>query len=135
MKTEIEFDRYGMTSEEVARFVGEVVETLVLRNIQYLHNHPRLRLFDAKIRYAESLVWRDVPHVLKNGCGDCKSIVPWRLAELRSLGEDALVQVVVLDEARLFHLQVVREGGDVEDTCLLLGMNSRDNVVSLHARK
>jgi hypothetical protein len=122
MKTELEFDRHGMSDEELARFVGELVETMVTRNRQYLTHYPRLTLMSAGIFYKESSAWRDIPHTLKTGHGDCKSIVPWRLAELREAGEKAIVQVMVLDEARLFHLQVIRGNGTMEDTSRLLGM-------------
>ena len=127
-----------MSDEETARFVGELVETMVLRNIQFLSKHPRLQLMQAGIVYLESTngPWRDVPHTLKARSGDCKSIVPWRLAELRLTGESARAQVVITDDAAsLFHLQVVRENGTIEDTSRLLGMGKPADVISLHARK
>lgn len=123
MKLEIQFDREAMNHDEVARFIGQVVETMVFRARQYLEKNPRLSLYQAGIRYKDNEgPWLDVPHTLQWGSGSCKELVPWRIAELRAAGEEAMVQVMVFDEGKPFHLQVLRANNTVEDPSRLLGM-------------
>lgn len=122
MKLILQIEREKMTYDETARFIGEVVETMVFRATQYLLKHPNLSLYHSDIRYQDNAgPWLDIPGTLQWGSGSCKELVPWRIAELRRTGEQAMVQVVVLN-ARPFHLQVLRADASIEDPSKRLGM-------------
>jgi hypothetical protein len=70
--------------------------------------------------------FRDASVVLNRGHGDCAHLAPWRCAELRAKGEDARLRVKwscpAWKRKRLFHVQVRRESGRIEDPSRRLGM-------------
>lgn len=69
--------------------------------------------------------WRAIPHVMRLGYADCKSLAAWRVAELRaSVREDARCRYSSKETptGRLWHIYVVREDGSEEDPSRILGM-------------
>lgn len=70
--------------------------------------------------------FRDASVVLKRGHGDCAHLAPWRCGELRANGENAGLRVKwscpAWKRKRLFHVQVRREDGRIEDPSRRLGM-------------
>jgi len=86
-------------------------------------------LYRAGVRYVEEVPgdehWRSIPHVLRLGYADCKSLAAWRVAELHvGLGEDARCRFFSKETptGRLWHIFVVRENGYEEDPSRVLGM-------------
>lgn len=134
MKVSLSFDLDYVLHADIARVIGEIIETMVYRNRLYLRSNPKTPLFyEAGIRYvpasAEERSWRDIPGVLKKRQGDCKDLVPWRLAELREKGEEAQAHVVIYENDALYHVQVRRPNGVLEDPSRRLGMGSLLSVV------
>lgn len=80
---------------QAAIFVA-LVESLIAANLIYLVRFPRTPpLYLSGVRYVETPVWKDVPALLRSGFGDCKSLVAWRIAELRNAGRAAFVHVIL----------------------------------------
>lgn len=69
---------------------------------------------------------RDVASVLRLGHGDCAHLAAWRCAELRNRGENARIRItwkIAPERGRaLYHVQVRRGDGSVEDPSRILGM-------------
>lgn len=109
------------------------------------------RLYTSGVRYVPEPpgveIFADIPHVLAAGGGDCDDLVAWRVAELRHTREDprAAVKLVAFprrcpvsgrgsaalraplapaqnEPCTLYHVQVRRGGGAVEDPSARLGM-------------
>jgi len=69
--------------------------------------------------------FRDCANVLRRGGGDCAHLCAWRVAELQERGEAAGVRVQwpnTRKRPRVFHVQVRRASGAIEDPSRLLGM-------------
>jgi len=112
--------------EEAAACIAAFVEALVSVNALYLKRHPSTPpLYKAGVTYVADEPWKDVPALLDSRKGDCKSLVAWRIAELRAQGYMALVHVVytarVSDD--LFHVQIRRKD-KLEDPSRFLGMRT-----------
>jgi hypothetical protein len=111
-----------------------LTEMAVLVNRAYLRLNPGTpELFRSGVVYQneplglpDELV--DVPTVISRGWGDCMHLCAWRVAELRERGEAANVRfvwnrmVIESQPARLFHVQVRRGNGSIEDPSRILGM-------------
>jgi hypothetical protein len=81
--------------------------------------------FQAEPRGRET--FRDACNVYRRGHGDCAHLACWRAGELRADGERATLRVMWRrkrpgNKRRLFHVQVRRENGEVEDPSRRLGM-------------
>lgn len=114
--------------EEAASCIADLVDAIAHINEKFLTRFPQTAsLYSAGVVYDETDEWRDIPAILESGKADCKSLVAWRLAELRRRSEMALVHVVWFDNRepgkRLFHVQV-RKGTKLEDPSRFLGMRS-----------
>lgn len=112
--------------EQAASCIASLVEALAQANGMFLREFPKTpSLYTAGIAYEETEAWRDIPALLAARKGDCKSLVAWRLAELRKQGTKALVQVVYIPRPgeHLFHVQI-RKGGGTEDPSRFLGMRT-----------
>lgn len=110
------------------------LEALVALNRVYLRSHPTApMLYESGVRYLRDVdnrdqrkpraeLWYTVPDVLRSGGADCKCLAAYRVAELRETGEEArcLVKRVT---AHLWHIQVTRGDGTMEDPSAELGMN------------
>lgn len=111
----------------IARFL----ECLTLLNLDYLAKHPdTIAVYESGIEYVRDEIgrerWRSIPYILIDSSADCKSLVAWRVAELRMKGEKA--QCGVRAEPMpggwmLYHVFVKRANGSIEDPSAILGMN------------
>lgn len=68
--------------------------------------------------------WKNAEQVFKAGYGDCEDLSAWRVAELRRAGELGSYCYVVKTGPSLWHVQVMREDGRIEDPSVILGMGS-----------
>lgn len=69
--------------------------------------------------------FNDVTVIKHFGFGDCAHLAAWRVAELQNAGENATLRIawkVTRRGKRLFHVQVRRADGRIEDPSKLLGM-------------
>lgn len=109
------------------------LEALVSLDRVYLRSHPSTpALYQAGVRYLRDVderdqgrpaaeLWYTIPDVLRSGGADCKCLAAWRVSELREAGEAARVYVVH-PAPRLWHIQVRRSDGSIEDPSAILGM-------------
>lgn len=70
------------------------MEALIAINVDWIRRFPDLpRLEAANVRYAKDATWRDIPLILgaKIRRTDCKSIVAYRIADLRVRGETGMI--------------------------------------------
>jgi hypothetical protein len=111
--------------------IKPLLEATVEINQQYLRKHPRTPLLYASgVRYQQEppgLNYEDfaiIPAMLRRGWGDCDDLCPWRISELRNFGENAAVRIKWKRTGRgkLYHIQVRRADGTIEDPSALLGM-------------
>jgi hypothetical protein len=113
--------------EDAASCIASFVEALIQVDMLFLRRTPGVPLlYRSGVSYEggeHDSPWQDVPSLLLTRKGDCKSLVAWRIAELRGQGHQALVHVVYLERARedLFHVQV-RRPDKIEDPSRFLGM-------------
>jgi len=68
--------------------------------------------------------WLTVPWVLACNAGDCEDLACWRAAELQLRGENAQPtwSSKMTPSGELYHIQVMRGDGTIEDPSWLLGM-------------
>lgn len=112
------------------------LEALTALDRVYLRSHPDTPpIYDAGIVYLRDAedrdqgrpraeLWLTVPDVRRAGGADCKCLVAWRLAELRERGETAEPLMVRVTE-NLWHVQLRREDGRIEDPSTRLGMGGK----------
>ena len=136
MIVQLKFNEFGLSIEHRCRLVGEIGETLVNRNLMFLKDmYGFTPLYQMKhLRYEAHLgPWKDIPTTLQEKTGDCKEFACWRVAELRLMGEDAQFHVVGFkkENQAVFHLQVRREDGTIEDPALHMGMRPLDSMALL----
>lgn len=135
-----------MDTTEIRLHVADANEarSLALRllvdlNVQWLRAHRSIPLlYRSRVVYRTSPCsvdtciddpWVDVVTALSRGFADCKSLVAWRIAELLVRNGEVAHAVWTqtrLDDAgaTLFHVQVRRRSGQIEDPSALLGMTS-----------
>ena len=65
-----------------------------------------------------------IPVVLQLRFGDCEDLAAWRVAELRMQGERA-TPWIIRPHPRMFHVQVRRGNGVIEDPSKQLGMRGK----------
>jgi len=107
-----------------AQCIAAFVEALILSNREYLRTHLTPPLYSCGVTYKESDEWLDIPAILKRRAGDCKSLVAWRVAELRNTRREALLQVSLMCEGG-FHVSIrklVKGAVQDEDPSRFLGM-------------
>lgn len=84
------------------------------------------RLYESGVRYRRDKTerWKDIVSVLRIGFGDCKDLVAWRIAELWRDGEraDIVSKLARLPGELVFHVQIRKANGGIEDPSSLLGM-------------
>lgn len=109
-------------------YLRPLLTCLVQFNLIWLRDHNAPPLYSAGVVYVAEAPgnehWRSIPHVLRLGYADCKSLAAWRVAELQTRGEDAKCRFTskATPTGRLWHIFVVRENGREEDPSRLLGM-------------
>lgn len=119
----------------VARFA---IESAILVNRAHLRAFPNTPpLYSSGVRYRREPPgvedFSDIEAIIRRGYGDCAQLVAWRVAELRERGEAAGVRIIwrkytPRGKPRVFHVQVRREDGRIEDPSVRLGMRSGDAV-------
>ena len=107
-----------------------LLEALVNINILWLRENPGTpSIYDGGVVYKPEIGaedWKDIPHILADGFGDCEDLAAARVAELRRQGIRA--KVVLRDRyiprARLtvIHVLVRHPNGRLEDPSKKLGM-------------
>jgi hypothetical protein len=108
------------TREEIER----ALDTLVELDLLYLKTHPgQPKLYQSGTRYKDpgKLAWYTAPILLDKRAGDCKDLCGLRVAELILQGEDARPHLKRVNES-LWHVQVRRGNGSIEDPSRILGM-------------
>lgn len=126
--TTVPFELDGFSKlfpDAAARTLAAFVEAISRLDLEYLKLFPSTPpIYLAKVHYEDTPTWRDIPALLRHRSGDCKSLVAWRLAELRVKGEDATLHVIyqAFDTEDHYHLCVRRASGEIEDTSERLGM-------------
>lgn len=106
------------TAEQKAFIIGNMVEALVNVNTAYIIANPETPpIYLAGVSYDPWFEWLDIPALLLAHKGDCKSIVAWRIAEMRYQGISAKVHVIVTTICGVdtFHVKV-DSNGVLEDT-------------------
>ena len=131
MKFDFEVATLGSLAVEAKLpLVANLVEALTSVNIAFLKSHETVRLYESEVRYElMPWTWLDIPAILTRKRADCKSLVAWRLAELRvEESEDARIHFVVQKarEHTVFHVQIQRANGRIEDPSRRLGMRARE---------
>lgn len=113
-------------AEARARGIAHLVEALAEVDLEILRADggrtiPRLYASPSPVRYEDSpRTWADVGTLLRIGRGDCKSLVAWRIAELRLAGESAGARVAIYVDGTM-HVEVARRDGGLEDPSALVG--------------
>lgn len=115
--------------------IERMLELLVALDCDYLREHPRTPLlYRSGVRYVKEPPgeekWLTVPWCLQQLAKpsqpvDCEDLACWRAAELRvRFGEQATPfwTARVLPRGRMYHIQVRREDGSIEDPSAVLGM-------------
>jgi hypothetical protein len=103
----------------------------VIINRFYLRANPHTPpLYAAGVRYQNedpTKGYEDfaiIPAIMKRGWGDCDDLCPWRVAELQEQGENAKIRIKwkTTPNGKLYHIQVRRADGRIEDPSRILGM-------------
>jgi hypothetical protein len=118
-------------SKLFAEVVRSLIQALVMVNRIELRSDKKIPpLYKAGVRYQREgrgkESFQDVYNVLANKVGDCEDLCAWRVAELQEAGENASIRVKWAENRKtgkkLFHIQVRRGNGSIEDPSRLLGM-------------
>lgn len=129
----IEFDtgNFGANQDpiEVEKSLHKYLEGLAQSDRAYLLANPGTKpLYQLGLRYIRDPlgkeVWRGIESLIKNGGGDCKSLAAARVSELRLLGEPVkfVLRKKVVGDWVVYHVQVLRADGAVEDPSAIMGM-------------
>jgi len=118
-----------VTHEEKLDILKMMLEALIYANVLYLQHCPETPpLYAAGVPYVVEPPgrdnWQDIPRTLAIREADCEDLACYRIAELRVRGENALPHVTSkkIGTFTLFHIQVMRGDGTVEDPSRILGM-------------
>lgn len=126
-----ELDAFDVLGDSWKRgILGALVEALVMADRAYLRDNPQTpSLYDLGIRYVFNRDrWQDIPTMLRMGEGDCKDFTAMRVAELRTMGVKASVDVtsrlILGPDGRttMYHVRVRLPNGMIEDPSRMLGM-------------
>jgi hypothetical protein len=136
-RTRIFSDLYSRAASE--RALDRWLESLTLQDLDYLREHPDTpRLYDSGVHYFHEGVvdeYFDIPECLNETIADCKSLAAWLSAEYRFRGVDlgarcckkfAVIEDPDAGTLLLYHIQVQRSDGSIEDPSAVLGMNKDD---------
>jgi len=112
--------------------IKALLDALVIIDLIYIRMHRVPLLYQAGVRYQEEPdgqieSFDSIPAILARGWGDCDDLAPWRVAELRAMGEKAKIRIQwkmnVISGTKMFHIVVRRADGTIEDPSAILGMN------------
>lgn len=108
-------------SQQLAWVARRLAEAVVEINRLYLRMYKVPPLYSGAVVYQEEPAgqgfeeFAPIPQVLQRGWGDCDDLVPWRVAELREMGEPAQIRLLWQRPTggphkgkKLFHLVVRR---------------------------
>ncbi len=100
-----------------------VLRAFVVINQRLLQLCPSVPpLYRSGVRYQLDRQWYLLPTALLRRRGDCKHLVPWRLAELHQAGEtDADLRICWMGRT-MMHVYILRADGSIEDPSVVLGM-------------
>lgn len=113
------------------------LETLVSINLWQLRQNRYPQLYESGIYYKTTppaVEWHDIPSLLRDGFGDCKDLVAYRVAELRHRGIQCkpcikwkFINYKYPDgrgtqPVLLIHVMVLYPNGKIEDPSRILGM-------------
>lgn len=104
-----------------------LLEGLVLLNLELMERSALPPLYRAGVRYRRERGterWQTCEQVFVAEAGDCEDLCAWRVAELRRAGEEGAMCIVRRTGQTLWHVQVLREDGTIEDPSRLLGMGA-----------
>lgn len=116
------------------RCIEALVVALATIDFEYLRANPTPSIYRSPIRYRRDAqkspdLWDDVPTTRAARYGDCKKVVPWRLAELWLAGYSDARPMARLqlrpDGTYLFHVLIKYRGPrgvETEDPSEILGM-------------
>lgn len=114
----------------LARLNAAQVTGLALINFELLALTPTVGpMYQYRLRYVQDhpdyARWKDFVQVIREGVGDCKDLVAWRVAELWHQGIDAHVVSSIQRQDNgdiLYHVQIQLPDGTIEDPSVKLGM-------------
>ena len=119
--------RVAVTVPANPEILEALLEGLVRVNEVLLDRSALPPLYHSGARYARERAgsedWKTCERIYASGSGDCEDLAGWRVAELRRAGEPDAVAVVVPGGPRIWHVQVQRADGSIEDPSRILGMN------------
>lgn len=117
------------------RVMEMLLEALAEANAEFLREQPHTPwLYESEVVYMAEPdgrdEWQDIPDTLERGNGDCEDLAAWRVAELRVRKGEKVAFVISVQEQRtkrgepvtMYHIQLKRADGRVEDPSKLLGM-------------
>lgn len=119
-----------------------LLPALVCVNKNWLSKFPDTpALYDSGVRYLAEPEgeekWLSIPFNLLAMAGDCEDLACWRAAELQMLGENAnpiWSAHKTPGDGMLYHIQVRRADGRVEDPSYILGMGWEDRYTRIYGR-
>jgi hypothetical protein len=133
--SKIQIDLNSQELRKHAKLFAEVVRSLLqalvmVNRIELRANKSIPPLYKAGVRYkrepAGQESFEDINGVMSAGWGDCEDLSAWRVAELQEAGENAAIRIKWRENRqtgkKLFHIQVRRGNGKIEDPSKLLGM-------------
>lgn len=121
----------SISIEEKVEVLYKLLDALIHANVCWLRRNPGAPLvYSAGVPYTAEPPgrdnWQDIPRTLRLKEGDCEDLAAARVAELRvRFNEPAARPNVIYKQMgrfTLFHIQVVRADGSVEDPSKHLGM-------------
>ena len=118
--------------EVKVQIIEKLLEALIFANECWLRagNEGTPPLYQSGVPYVSEPPgrdnWQDIPRTIELREGDCEDLACWRIAELRVKFKEprAAPHVIYkeLGDFTLFHIQVRRQDGSVEDPSKHLGM-------------
>jgi hypothetical protein len=106
-----------------------ILEAMCQVNKLWLQLHPYPEtppLYESNVVYKveKGEIFRDIPNIIKDGCGDCDCLACWRVAELQDIGIAARPYLKWRKEGPrwIYHALVWLPGEQIEDPSLALGM-------------
>lgn len=113
------------------RLLAALMNALIVADVEFLQARPKTPwLYKSGVRYKleppnTGEDFAAIPCVLARGWADCAPLVAWRVAELRVRKRERAWwrwQRYATPLGPLYHIQVVRKGGRIEDPSKRLGM-------------